>query len=111
MLARAQGTHDVNGPPAPDFPSLAEAAKMPAQPKAAAKKKGKGKTLSLAELMSMPSGPGAARGPVVPRGGPTNEREILMMLPTTSRGKVEGEEDTGRLGGAFKDYGGDRGGG
>jgi hypothetical protein len=100
----------VNGPPpVPEedagFPSLAASAapKGPAN-KPAKPKKNKGTKLSLADIMSAPSAP-------VP-GLPKDDRAILMNLPTASRGKVEGEADDGgrdgRLGGAFKDYGGRR---
>mmetsp|Transcript_6077 Transcript_6077/g.15072 ORF Transcript_6077/g.15072 Transcript_6077/m.15072 type:complete len:557 (-) Transcript_6077:911-2581(-) len=78
-----------------DFPSLGAAAK--AAPKPAKKKVQK---MSLAEFT------GAAKG------APPVSADILAMLPKSSRGKVDGEEPAARgLGGGFKDYGGDRGGG
>ncbi len=86
-----------------DFPSLAQAAKVP--PKAPAKKK-KGQKMGLGELIQqVQTAPSSGR-----RDGPMSEREILMSLPTSSRGKVDGEGDSRPgLGGGFKEYGGERG--
>ena len=101
------GTHKLHqevaaAPPSADFPSLAEAKNAP-NPKPKAPKKGQ--KMSMAEFL----GGTKAAAPVAARG--FNEKAILLSLPTASRGRdgTEGQEqDAGRLGGAFKDYGGER---
>jgi hypothetical protein len=84
-----QGTHTLKGPAlgkSDDFPSLGEAAKAPQQKgAAAAPKKKKGTKLSLQDFVATgpATGPGRSVGPV----GRVSEKEILMSLPTASRGK------------------------
>ncbi|KAL6767156.1 hypothetical protein ACKKBG_A38820 [Auxenochlorella protothecoides x Auxenochlorella symbiontica] len=102
---------------APDragFPSLGAAAAV----KDSKKERRKKQTMSLADFVSTVDAP--KPGTFVPSarvGGsalrrPLNDDDILRNLPTTSRGKVEGDEKPGdRLGGSFRDYGGDRAGG
>lgn len=103
------GTLQVNVP-APDnaaFPTLGEAAKQPP------KSKKKGQKMDIHTFMAnTPSGPASSAGGrfVVAARLPPSARDILASLPTSSRGKVEGEEELGGMGGAFRDYGGDRGG-
>lgn len=87
-------------PPGPDpnsFPSLGEAVKQ-GQPK-----KKKGQKVHLGEFLAVP-----ARTTVGPRG--PSDQDILASLPTAPRG--ERGDDAGAdsgLGGAFKEYGGNRG--
>ena len=51
---------------------------------------------------------GAARA----RSNVREQEDVLKTLPKGPRAREDGEEaDTGRLGGAFRDYGGQRGGG
>ncbi|KXZ54883.1 hypothetical protein GPECTOR_4g955 [Gonium pectorale] len=89
-----------------DFPSLNESAKMPQQPKAKAKK---GAKLNLGEFLAMPTG---SRGDFGDKS--LQDKAILLSLPTAPRGGPREEGDgrpAGGLGGGFRDYGGDRGGG
>ena len=88
-----------NGP-MDDYPPLGAEPKESKQPKGKAKKVKQ--TMSLRDFIA-PSG-----GPVV-RGPPTG-KNILLHLPTGSRGKEEGDEQGGGMGGGFKEYGGGRGG-
>jgi len=78
-------------------------------------KKKKGQKMDIRTFMQQAPGPAPGGRFVAPggRGAPMSEKEILLSLPTGSRGKVEGEEEAGPpgLGGAFREYGGDRGGG
>jgi len=78
------------------FPSLSAAAKE------APKKKGKGKTLPLGAFLA-----GAERGGAR---AAADEKAILLNLPKASSGAPREEREGGGLGGAFRDYGGDRGG-
>jgi hypothetical protein len=135
-----QGTHTLKGPvlgKSDDFPSLGEAAKAPQQKASAGGKKKKGTTLSLQEFVTAgpAAGPGRSAGPV----GRASDKEILLSLPTASRGKHSslwlrnfaavlkstvttqalssfagreaGDAEGGglKLGGGFREYGGDRG--
>lgn len=77
------------------FPSLAAAVKEPA-----GKKKVRAKPVPLGAFIA---GGGAARTAV-------DEKAILLSLPKGSSGAPREEGAPGGLGGAFKDYGGDRGG-
>jgi len=125
----AAGTHDANQPP-PDVPTTfseragkarqLQAAEddFPSLSMAAAKPVSKKKKAVKLDMRTFLAGGGAAPTSSASQpfkasrgGGPTNDKEILMSLPTGSRGKVEGEEADGPsgMGGAFKDYGGDRG--
>lgn len=81
------------GPLSEAFPSLGEAIKAPKDAKPVKKKPVKlGLGAFIGSSRTQPS-----------------EAELRLQLPTSSRGKVEGEEgDSGALGGAFKDYGGER---
>jgi hypothetical protein len=106
------GGGKIEAPPADNaaFPSLGEAAKQ------APKQKKKGQKMDMRTFMQQAGGPPApSSGRFVPTSGraPVNEKEILLSLPTGSKGRVEGEEDAGPpgMGGAFRDYGGDRAGG
>ncbi len=90
------------------FPSLGDAAKQP-PPSKKGKKKGSESKMSLANFnaggFNAPAGGGAYRaGP----GRPTNDKALVDMLPKGPAGYAQ--EDTGGLGGAFKEYGGNRGG-
>lgn len=78
------------------FPTLGEAVKSAPQ-KGKASKKGKGTKMGLNEFMSASVG----RKPI-------SDAEILMQLPKGSSGLPREERDPNALGGAFKDYGGDR---
>lgn len=103
------GGGKIEAPPEPDnsaFPSLSDAAKQPPQGK-----KKKGQKMDMRSFMAQ-GPPAAPAGRFVAAGRqPVNEKEILLSLPTGSRGKVEGEEEgPPGMGGAFRDYGGDRGG-
>jgi hypothetical protein len=79
------------------FPSLAAAAKEPAG------KKKKAKAVPLGAFLGG-SASAAARSAV-------DEKSILLSLPKGSSGLPKEERESGGLGGAFRDYGGDRGGG
>ncbi|KAL2937181.1 Eukaryotic translation initiation factor 4B3 [Bienertia sinuspersici] len=82
-------------PPAADFPSLATAAT--AKPK----KKNKAQTLSLAEFTTLGS---------TPKPGPAPQRltqDEIRMLPTGPRERTAEELERPRLGGGFRNYGGD----
>lgn len=72
------------------FPTLGAAAKAPPPKK---KEKAKPVKLGLQDFI---------------KGSGPSEVELRMQLPTGSRGKVDGEESATGLGGAFKDYGGER---
>lgn len=98
-------------PPAPapladddDFPSLG--AKNPTGPK----KKVKGQKMGLSDFMSKV---GSSSSAPAGRGlDPTAaDKMILLNLPTAPRGRQEGDNvrPEGQLGGAFSNYGGDRG--
>ncbi len=77
------------------FPTLADAS-FPSLSEATKGGKKKPQKMALGEFMKA-----AKLGP--------SEAELRAQLPTASRGKVPGEErEAGALGGAFKDYGGDR---
>ncbi len=101
---------EQNGPLDQAFPTLGEAVKVVQK---VGKKKTKGTTLSLNEFMTAPvQRPGVFAAGSAARGAvrATEEKSIMLSLPTGSRGKVEGEEQpSGGLGGAFSQYGGDRG--
>lgn len=85
-------------PPAAEFPSLAAAAS--AKPK----KKNKGQTVSLAEFSNYGAGPKR-----VPSAEPQRlTQDELLMLPTGPRERTAEELDRNRLGGGFRNYGGDR---
>jgi len=98
------------------FPSLGAAAKAP-------KKKGKPVKMSLSDFAAEPVGSsgssGAYRAPG--RGGGGGRWGDDVVLPTGPSARPDDEDDAQRpggmkygdekLGGAFKDYGGDRGGG
>jgi hypothetical protein len=89
------------GTGAGDFPSLADAAKMPVPSKNAPAKK-KGVKLSLTEF--------AAFGGAGSRPAPFNEKAILLQLPTAPRPRTEGDDgkiERGGpgLGGAFGGFG------
>jgi hypothetical protein len=77
------------------FPSLAVAAKE------VPKKKGKAKPLPLGAFLGGPASNRAAM----------DDKAILLNLPKGSSGAPREEREGGALGGAFRDYGGDRGGG
>ena len=83
------------------FPSLDQAMKAAPPGKA---KKGKGVKMSLQDFTSGSAVPFRSQGP--PK---MTDEQIRLLLPTGSRGKVEGEDDPNALGGGFKDYGGNRG--
>ncbi|GFH14211.1 plant specific eukaryotic initiation factor 4B, partial [Haematococcus lacustris] len=90
------GTHSVLVKPtlsATEFPSLGDALKAPQQGKG--KKNKKGITLSLGEFTGV--APTAANR----IGAKLSDQEVLRTLPTSSRGKVEGEDAGGPLGGGF----------
>ncbi len=79
------------------FPSLAAAVKeVPSKKKAQ-----KGKPVPLGAFL----GGGAANR------APVDDKSILLSLPKGSSGLPREERESGGLGGAFRDYGGDRGGG
>lgn len=95
---------EKHGAPAPApfmkeeaFPSLSAAAKE--QP--SKKKAGKAKPVSL----------GAFLGGSQANRAPQDDKSILLNLPKASSGQPREERDSAALGGAFRDYGGDRGGG
>lgn len=79
------------------FPTLGEASKAP-QPKGKAAKKGKGTKMGLNDFLSVQAG----------RKGQASDAELLMQLPKGSSGLPREERDANALGGAFRDYGGDR---
>jgi hypothetical protein len=85
-----------------DFPDLGMAATI----KESKKDKKKKQTMSLAQFVAADSG--------APRAfSARNDDALLQRLPTAPRGYVEGEERPGpgaRLGGGFREYGGQRGG-
>jgi hypothetical protein len=96
-------------PPAEAFPVLgAKEAAFPTLAVAAKVKKPKKQTMSLADFNAAPSTPagGGYRAPSS-RGVPD---DVLLQLPTGPRMRDPNEEE-GKpgLGGAFRDYGGDRG--
>lgn len=74
------------------FPSLSAAVKE-------APKKKKAQKLSLNQFLSAGAG-----------GGSREDAAILSALPKSSSGAPREERGAGGLGGAFKEYGGDRGG-
>lgn len=78
------------------FPSLAAAVKE------GPKKKAKGKALPLGAFL--------AGGAAANSRANLDDKSILLALPKASSGAPR-EEGGGGLGGAFKEYGGDRGGG
>ncbi len=89
------------------FPSLGDA--VSAKPQ----KKKKGQTFSLSEItVGKYVGPGGkARGAVVNDTTKLTTEE-MMMLPTGPRARSDDEQaEVGALGGGFRDYGGNRGGG
>lgn len=90
------------GPPADEFPTLGQA-KQAGQGGAGGKKeKKKGTKMSFSDFVTTTGG-------VTSRGGPKHEKEILMMLPTSSSGDGPVTRDPGALGGAFNQFGGERG--
>lgn len=95
-------------PPAPlplpedDFPSLGAAVKQ-GKDAGAKTKKPKGQKMDLGAFLG---GGGRAAAP-----SRTNDNELLMALPKASSGLPREERGSGALGGAFKDYGGQRDGG
>eukprot|EP00983_Pelagomonas_calceolata_P009617 311159-Pelagomonas_calceolata.AAC.1 len=107
------GKVEAAPPPTDDaaFPSLGEAVKQAPQ---GGKKKSRGQKMDMRTFMQQAPGPAPVAGRfVAPGRAPMSEKEILLSLPTGSRGRVEGEEEAGPpggMGGAFRDYGGDRGG-
>ncbi|KAF5833755.1 hypothetical protein DUNSADRAFT_9822 [Dunaliella salina] len=108
--AEQEGTIEAPPPDNAAFPSLGEAAKQAPQ---GGKGKKKGMKMDMRTFMQQAPGPAPAAGRfVAPGRAPMSEKEILLSLPTGSRGRVEGEEEAGPpggMGGAFRDYGGDRG--
>lgn len=81
-----------------DFPTLGEATKQ--QPKSKAKK---GMKLGLGEFMNMTSG---SRPEFADKS--LQDKQILLSLPTASRGGPREDGDGRQLGGGFRDYSGDR---
>jgi hypothetical protein len=99
-----EAQHGVAAPlplPEDDFPSLGAAVKQ-GKDAGAKTKKPKGQKMDLGVFLG-----GAARHAAPSR---NNDNELLMALPKASSG-LPREEGGGRLGGAFKDYGGQRDGG
>lgn len=92
----------VAGKPADAFPSLSDAAAI----KETKKERRKKQTLSLAELQKL--GSSSQSGAFVPSRGmgsryKMTDDEILKSLPTTSRGRKEGDGERGdRMGGGFE---------
>lgn len=74
------------------FPSLGEAVKQPP----ARGKKSKGVKMDLAAFQA-----GSRRAPV-------SDKELLLQLPKGSSGLPKEERESGALGGAFREYGGNR---
>ena len=81
------------------------------------KKKAKAAPMSLADFNAgaTPGGGLSSRGGGAyrpPGGGGGGVKDDDIVLPTGPRAREEGEEEVrpGQLGGAFRDYGGDRGG-
>jgi hypothetical protein len=79
--------------PMDDFPPLGA---EPAPKPKGKPKKGK-QSVSLKDFLGGGPAVSMGRGPV--------GKDILYSLPTASRGKEEGDESGGGLGGAFKEYG------
>jgi hypothetical protein len=90
-----------NGPLADDdYPVLGAQPTKVKEPKGKAKKVKQ--TVNLRDFLG-------AGGPVAPRGGPSG-KDILLHLPTASRGKEEGDDAQGAgMGGGFRTFGGERG--
>lgn len=80
------------------FPSLGEAVKAGAGKGAKTSKKGKPLKMGLNDFLAAPS-----------RRTAESDKELLMKLPKGSSGLPREERDPNALGGAFKDYGGERG--
>eukprot|EP00967_Tisochrysis_lutea_P053209 scaffold66064_cov17-Tisochrysis_lutea.AAC.1 len=101
------GKVEAAPPPTDDaaFPSLGEAVKQAPQ---GGKKKSRGQKMDMRTFMQQAPGPAPVAGRfVAPGRAPMSEKEILLSLPTGSRGRVEGEEEAGPpggMGGAFRDY-------
>lgn len=119
---------DSLGPPASAFPSLgdeptpaeAEDSSFPSLGAAAkvkeTKKKSKGVKLSFAEFAETTGGVGSSYAPPGRSGGGgfgrSTDNIVLPSGPRLDRGDGDDERGgAGRLGGGFKEYGGDRGGG
>lgn len=103
----SKGVGGVGGQDVFAFPSLGDA--VSAKPQ----KKKKGQTFSLSEItVGKYVGPGGkARGAVVNDTTKLTTEE-MMMLPTGPRARSDDEQgEVGALGGGFRDYGGNRGGG
>ena len=78
-----------------NFPSLSAAKEAPS------KKKAKAKPVALGAFLAAGPAGGAARANL-------DEKSILLSLPKGSSGAPREEAGAGGLGGAFKDYGGQR---
>ena len=105
-----QAEEDEGAPPPPDsFPVLgAKESAFPTLGAAVKVKKTKKQTMSLADFNLGASPGGGYRAP----GGSRGPDDSNLVLPTGPRAREEGEDDSRPgLGGAFRDYGGDRGGG
>jgi len=113
----AWATADEGEPqPAPEsFPVLgAKESAFPALGVAVKVKKTKKQAMSLADFnaSATPSTPGSGGYRAPGSSGRGLPDDTFLVLPTGPRAREEGEEDSRPgLGGAFRDYGGDRGGG
>mmetsp|Transcript_14231 Transcript_14231/g.40330 ORF Transcript_14231/g.40330 Transcript_14231/m.40330 type:complete len:466 (-) Transcript_14231:235-1632(-) len=96
------------------FPSLGDAAAMPQPTKKEKKKGGKPAKMTLADFNSGTYKPPAQASSTYSssrRRGEVRDEDLLNMLPKGPAGYDPAEQGGNRLGGAFKTYGGDRGGG
>ena len=114
--AQAEGKDEADASPTPvaeSFPVLG--AKEEAFPTLGAAKTGgkksKKQTMSLAEFTASPSPAQASGGGYrAPSSRAVAADDSAIVLPTGPRARAEGEEEQRpSLGGAFRDYGGDRG--
>lgn len=112
----AWATEEGEAQPAPDsFPVLgANVNAFPTLGVAVKVKKTKKQAMSLADFnaSATPSTPGSGGYRAPGSSGRGLPDDTFLVLPTGPRAREDGEEDSRPgLGGAFRDYGGDRGGG